>query len=433
MGGLALAISGDLQQLFLTDAICARHLRNGKLTLGQRAGLIESRDLRLGQQLQIVAALHQNTVMAGAANTGEEAQRHRDHQCTGAGNNQKCQRLVDKGRPAAPAQQRRDDSHQHSDTADCRRIHAGKAGDESLRLRLVVLRVLHHSHDAADGGIAEGPRDLDLQKATLVHTAGQRRTACRPLAGHGFTRQCGGIHRGVALDHLAVQRDTLTGAHQNDIAHGDRLRLDGGHFITLYQIGVVGPYIDQRLDGSAGGTHRLILKPFTDLIQQHNGNGLRILADAERADRRHRHQEVLVKDLTVGDVLNGLLQYGKTGQQIGDDAYCQLPCALQKENRCQQTHSGETHADIGQSALLLVPAVLMGVAMIVAAATAAAVAVGMLMVMFVFMFMLATVLMLTAIFVLVLVIAGHCYPSILSIICSNAIAKMWSMWSSSRE
>ena len=187
---------------------------------------------------------------------------------------------------------------------------------------------------------------------------------------------------------------------------------------------MVGPYIDQRLDGSAGGTHRLILKPFTDLIQQHNGNGLRILADAECADRRHRHQKVLVKDLTVGDVLNGLLQHGKTGQQIGDDAYCQLPCALQKENRRQQPHSGETHADIGQSALLLVPAVLMGVAMIVATATA--VAVGMLMVMFVFMFMLATVLMLmlTAIFVLVLVIAGHCYPSILSIICSNAIAKM---------
>ena len=344
---------------------------------------------------------------------------------------------MNKGRPAAPAQQRRNDSHQHSNTADYRRIHTGKPGDEPLRLRLVVLRVLHHSHDAADGGITEGTRDLDLQKAALVHATGQRRTAYRPLAGHGFTRQRGGIHRGSALDHLAVQRNTLTGAHQNDIAHRDRFRLDGGHFITLYQIGVVGPYIDQRLDGSAGGTHRLILKPFTDLIQQHNGNGLRILADAECADRRHRHQEVLVKDLTVGDVLNGLLQYGKTGQQIGDDAYCQLPCALQKENRRQQTHSGETHADIGQSASLLVPAVLMGVAMIVAAATAAAVAVavGMLMVMFVFMtvFTAVLMLMLTAIFVLVLVIAGHCYPSILSIICSNAIAKMWSMWSSSRE
>ena len=59
----------------------------------------------------------------------------------------------------------------------------------------------------------------------------------------------------------------------------------------------------------------------------------------------------------------------------------------------------------------------------------------MLMVMFVFMtvFTAVLMLMLTAIFVLVLVIAGHCYPSILSIICSNAIAKMWSMWSSSRE
>ena len=64
MGGLALTISGDLQQLLLTDAICAGHLRNGELALGQRTGLIESCDLRLGQQLQIVAALHQNTVMA---------------------------------------------------------------------------------------------------------------------------------------------------------------------------------------------------------------------------------------------------------------------------------------------------------------------------------------------------------------------------------
>ena len=339
---------------------------------------------------------------------------------------------MNKGRPVAPAQQRRNDSHQHSNTADYRRIHTGKPGDEPLRLRLVVLCVLHHSHDAADGGITEGTRDLDLQKAALVHTAGQRRAAYRPLAGHGFARQRGGIHRGATLDHLAIQRDTLAGTYQNDIAHGDRFRLDGGHFIALYQIGVIGPYIDQRLDGSAGGTHRLILKPFTDLIQQHNGNGLRILADAECANRRHRHQEVLVKYFAVGNVLNSLLQYGKTGQQIGDDAHHQLPCALQKENRRQQTHSGETHADIGQSALLLVPAVLMGVAMIVAAATAAAVAVtvgmavvmGMLMFMFVFvfvlMFMLTAVLMfvfvLTAMFMFVFVIAGHCYPSIFSII-----------------
>ena len=339
---------------------------------------------------------------------------------------------MNKGRPAAPAQQRRNDSHQHSNTADYRRIHTGKPGDEPLRLRLVVLRVLHHSHDAADGGITEGTRDLDLQKAALVHATGQRRTAYRPLAGHGFARQRGGIHRGSALDHLAVQRDTLTRTYQNDIAHRDRFRLDGGHFITLYQIGVVGPYIDQRLDGSAGGTHRLILKPFTDLIQQHNGNGLRILADAERADRGHRHQEVLVKYLAVGDVLDGLLQYGKTGQQIGDDAHHQLPCTLQKENRRQQPHGGKAHADIGQRALLLVPAVVVGVAMIVAAATATAVAVtvgmavvmGMLMMMFVFMFvfvltavfMLMFMLMLTAMFVLVFVIAGHRYPSIFSMI-----------------
>ena len=56
-----------------------------KHALGQGAGLVKDHELRVGQRLQIVAALDQNALAGGAADAAEEAQGHGDDQRAGAG------------------------------------------------------------------------------------------------------------------------------------------------------------------------------------------------------------------------------------------------------------------------------------------------------------------------------------------------------------
>ena len=44
--------------------------------------------------------------------------------------------------------------------------------------------------------------------------------------------------------------------------------------------------------------HRFVLKPLPKLVEQHDGDGFRILADTECACRGNGHEQVFVKDLT---------------------------------------------------------------------------------------------------------------------------------------
>ena len=71
------------------------HAADLEHALGQGAGLVEHHRPDLRQRLQIVGALDEDALVAGAADTGEEAQGDADHQRAGAAGHKEGQRAVD--------------------------------------------------------------------------------------------------------------------------------------------------------------------------------------------------------------------------------------------------------------------------------------------------------------------------------------------------
>ena len=82
MGGGALRQRRILQQLLLVH-VAVVHRRDLEHAPGQGTGLVEHHGLYLRQRLQIVGTLDENTLVAGAADTGEEAQGDADNSAQG--------------------------------------------------------------------------------------------------------------------------------------------------------------------------------------------------------------------------------------------------------------------------------------------------------------------------------------------------------------
>ena len=111
----------------------------------------------------------------------------------------------------------------------------------------------------------------------------------------------------------------------------DGFRFNGDNAVLCHQVCVVGPNIDQRLDGFTGGIHRFILQHFTNIIQQHNSHRLGIFANAKSTDRSNRHQKVFIKKFAVHHIFRGFFQHRKTYRQIGNQTDNQFRSALKKE------------------------------------------------------------------------------------------------------
>lgn len=92
--------SRALQKLFPGKAALRVYGGDGKGTPGQRAGFVEDHGLRFGQGFEVVAALDQDTALAGPADAAEKAQRNRDHQRAGTGDDQENQGPVE---PVGPS------------------------------------------------------------------------------------------------------------------------------------------------------------------------------------------------------------------------------------------------------------------------------------------------------------------------------------------
>ena len=66
------------------------------------------------------------------------------------------------------------------------------------------------------------------------------------------------------------------------------------------------------------------MEPLAHLVEQHDGNSFRRLANGKCRDGGHRHEELLVKQLTASDALGGTDEDGQANQQVGDEEDCVL-------------------------------------------------------------------------------------------------------------
>ena len=305
VGGTALRLGGQLQQHFLGNAVRQETAGHGEPALGEGAGLVEGYDLGLRQGLQVIAALDQDALTGGTANTGEKAEGYGYHQGAGTGDDQEAQSAVDGLAPGHQTEQGRDHRHDSRRQTDDRRINPGEAGDELLAGGLFLGGVFHHFKNLAGGGLAEGLLYPNLQRAAEIDTARHDRLSGADVPGHGFTGEGRRVQLGRSHQHGAVQGDFFAGAHQDRLAH---LYLGGLHFpalAVLQQIGVVGADVQQGGNGFAGGGHGLGLQVLAQAVQQKHHDALGYLADAHRADARDGHQEALAENIAAADVVDG--------------------------------------------------------------------------------------------------------------------------------
>ena len=328
MGGGALRQRRILQQLLLVH-VAVVHRRDLEHAPGQGAGLVEYHGLYLRQRLQIVGTLDEDTLVAGAADTGEEAQGDADHQCAGAAGHKEGQRAVDPLLPltvhtAHQPDHRRQHRQRQRAVAHHRRVDAGKLGDEVLAAGLAGAGIFHQLQYLGYGGLAEGLGGSDLQHAGHVDAAADDLVALVYIAGQALAGEGTGVQGGAALHHHAVDRRLLARLHHDHRADSHLVRIHLHQLAVLLDVGVVRTNVHQGADVLPALAHGVALEQLAHLIEQHHGDGLVVVAalfidgQRERAHRGHSHQEVFVEHPAVGNALPGLFQNVVSDDQIGD-------------------------------------------------------------------------------------------------------------------
>ena len=302
MGGVALGVRRVKEHVFLCESLGGDDARDVEAALCERAGLVEYDGVRLCQSLQVVAALDEDARAARTADPRKEGERNGNDESTGAGDDEEGECAVDPHGERITRDERRDEGKEHCADDNGGRVPAGKARDERLGGRLLIRRLLHKREDALDGRFLVGGCDLHLEYAGLIDAAADDLVACAYCAGHGFTCERGGVEQPLALSDDPVERHALPRADDDGLADLDLV----GEYLLLRTVAQdacrVGTDVHERGDGAAGALNGVALEPLSDLIEQHDGNALGVVAEGNRAEGGDCNEEVLVKDASLADV-----------------------------------------------------------------------------------------------------------------------------------
>ena len=215
--------------------------------------------------------------------------------------------------------QRGNDGENERRDDDDRGIPARKARDECLGRRFLIRRLFDEGENAFDRGFLVGDRDAHLEHASLVDASADDLIARMCLARHGFAGQRRGVEQAVALRDDAVERDALARANNDRRADLDFV----GEYLLLSAAAQnarrIGADIHERGDGAARTLHRIALEPLADLVEQHNGDALGVVAERECADGCNRHEEIFIKDAPVTDVHRGAPEDVPADQRVGGE------------------------------------------------------------------------------------------------------------------
>ena len=318
MVGDALGQGGVLHHLQVVGlAVDGDDLGDLENALGQGAGLIKHSYAGFGQGLEVVAALDQDAALRRAADAAEEGEGDGDDQRAGAADDQEGQGAHDPVQPVAQEQRRHKGQHQRAD-ADGRGVVTGKLGDEVLDGSLLQAGIFHQIEDLCHGGVVVEGGGLDAEDAFLIDAAADDVVAGAHGAGAALAGQGGGVQRGFAGDDLAVQGDLLAGFDHDDGADLHIVRVDHADVaLGVLQVGALGADVHQGGDAAAALAHGVGLEQLADLVEQHNGHALAVLAAGDRADRGDGHEEVFVEDFAVFDAHEGFAQDIMADDEVG--------------------------------------------------------------------------------------------------------------------
>ena len=339
----ALRQGGGFQQVGFGHAVGGVDCRDLEHALGQRAGLVKHGSAGLGQRLQIVAALDQNAHAGRAADAAKEGQRDGDDQRAGAADDQESQRAHDPVCPV-PGKNRgykRQHQRRHADGGG---VVAGKFGDKVLDRGFFQAGIFHQIEDFCHGGLAVQLAGGDAQHAVAVDAAADDLVAGAHAARAAFAGQGGGVQGAFARKHGAVQRDLLARFDHNDRADGNVIGIDRADAaVGIFQVGAVGADVHQCADAAAALADSVGLKQLADLVKQHNGHALAVLAARHRAHGGDRHQEVFVKNLAALDAQKRLAQHVMPDDAVGYQPQNQLHEPRQRRKMQHDRQQGGKH------------------------------------------------------------------------------------------
>ena len=215
-------MGSKMEQLVLV-AVVRVYGTDGKLSVRQRARLVEYHRADLRQHVHIVGTLHEDTVARSPSDTAEERERYTDNQRTGTGDDEEHQGPVQPRGEIAP-KQRRDNRQGQGQEYDDRRIDTGKSGDKGLALRLVLTGMLHQVDDLRHRTLAKGLRGTHLDDTREVDATRDHLVALADLARQGLTRQRHRIQGGTAFEDHAVEGHFLSWTDHDGLTHRHTLR-----------------------------------------------------------------------------------------------------------------------------------------------------------------------------------------------------------------
>ena len=186
----------------------------------------------------------------------------------------------------------------------------GKLGNKVFSAGLFQAGIFHHVQDLGNGGFTVQLGGAQLQQAVAVHAAADDLAAGMHKARLAFAGKGGGVQRAFARNDLAVNGNFLAGAHDQHRADGHIVGINGTYrAVGSFQVGAVGADIHQIADALAAFADGVTLEQFANLVEQHNGNALTELTQAERSHSGNGHQKVFVKNFAVNNAQHSFAQH----------------------------------------------------------------------------------------------------------------------------
>src|SRR5918994_5635658 len=213
------------QNLCLLASVERHGARDYRAALSEGAGLVEGQGLETSGRLQRRPALDQDTPPGRGPDPGDDGDRRRDHQRTGARDDEQRQRPIEP-LSESPAEEGRYDreydrrGHHHGG------VDARETVNELLGGGLLGLGLLHEVRDPLQRRVPGPLRCPDEQPALAVEGARVDALAGALLHGHALSGNRGLVHRRGALDDLAVHRQSLAGPNYHRLPDADLVRRD---------------------------------------------------------------------------------------------------------------------------------------------------------------------------------------------------------------
>ena len=357
--GEALCQRGDLDKALRAVAPCGLDLHNLKGAVGEGASLVKDNGVYLGQGLKVVRALDQYADFRGAADAAEEGERHADDQRAGAGDNEEGEAAQD---PVGPStgHDASAEREQHGRTRDGRRVHAGEARDEVLGPRLLLAGVFDQLEDTAHRRLAKRLDCAHVHDAGQVDASGDDLVAALHMARDRFAGERRGVELRGAIDDDAVDGHALAGLDHDGAADLDVIGIDLLKVtVCSLDVGVVGRDVHHGRDGLAALAHGVGLEELAHLVEEHDRGalghvrlGVREEDHRKGTERRHHHEEALVKGLAAADVVEGLGQHIVSGDkerhEEEGEARVERPALAQSGGERSQLIECVDHAEDGE-------------------------------------------------------------------------------------